>query len=912
MRFLLGSRRPAVVVAVGMVASATAFVPPNPAGAASIVHEEVLLDVRNAATPNPADSTCPLPGIVRNAKVWVSTYVSDNLGRYNGMKFSFWTTYRRGVAAAKESFRYQFGREAPCAFLNSFNGVGEVNALRRVACENPNAVASVKPNRWCEIESRLDSGRAVPRTVDLNTENCRAPRWNNGHWGPLGWASWHNQHVKLQTTDVWEELGVDWIPGHFNIDTYAEDFEMLSGVANMDPESLQPADDGNRFIGYGKVQTAWASELWVRFYDAVARARGVDPIADPVRAHDRVAANAIANNATLTINLYPELSTSQPTTVRVGDYKRNLFQYICAGSPWVKDTLGDTHGPRFVIPTDEGPCDVGFTFRRPASSTANGYSFFQFVKKFSPDDAAQLKQRDPLGVPAYTRNAQIIQEAFDNRDTRNPMKIQSPTDQSNGRFLSCQVERNLGVSRGSPTKPDGSPDVDVPDPHFRRLFDAPESGRGFRGYVEGIVAGPAGWQVNGWVCNNGSTAPLGVSVEAWERKVDPETNRPFVDERFVAKLVNDRPTEKAVNDACATPGGTAHRFTLGITPAIMSEFAGLPLHLFAKDRVGFRNEIKLLPGVARPVVPSATPPPPPPPPPPPVCETPFARHGAFQANTTRLWRTGPAGTGDTALGMMPGTSPSVTTLSGGGYQIAFQANTGELWTTGARGTHNLRLGMAPGTSPSITALANGGYQIAFQANTTRLWVTGSAGTKDTGLGMLPGTSPSITTVASGQYRVAFQANTTRLWTYDGTRGRETELGMQPGTSPSITALPGSGYQIAFQANTTRLWTFDGTHGRDTGLGMAAGTSPSITTLSGGGTQVAFQANTTELWTTGARGTHNLKLGMMPKTSPSITGLAAGAYQIAFQANTSALWSAGTRGACTYGLGMEPTTSPVLA
>ena len=56
-------------------------------------------------------------------------------------------------------------------------------------------------------------------------------------------ADWHNQHVKLDTTDILEQIGLDWIPGHFNIDTYAEDFTMLSSIQNIDLSTLQPYDN---------------------------------------------------------------------------------------------------------------------------------------------------------------------------------------------------------------------------------------------------------------------------------------------------------------------------------------------------------------------------------------------------------------------------------------------------------------------------------------------------------------------------------------------------------------------------------------------------------------------------------------------------------------------------------------------
>ena len=55
--------------------------------------------------------------------------------------------------------------------------------------------------------------------------------------------------------------------------------------------------------------------------------------------------------------------------------------------------------------------------------------------------------------------------------------------------------------------------------------------------------------------------------------------------------------------------------------------------------------------------------------------------------------------------MMTGTSPAITGLPGGGYQVAFQANTGILWTVAAAPGQNLGLGMMTGTSPAITALS---------------------------------------------------------------------------------------------------------------------------------------------------------------------------------------------------------------
>ena len=116
--------------------------------------------------------------------------------------------------------------------------------------------------------------------------------------------------------------------------------------------------------------------------------------------------------------------------------------------------------------------------------------------------------------------------------------------------------------------------------------------------------------------------------------------------------------------------------------------------------------------------------------------------------------------------MMKGTSPAISGLPAGGYEVAFQANTGNLWYVGqgsgsiTRGDRGL--GMKAGTSPAIAALPAGGFEVAFQANTGNLWVvgegSGSITRGDWGLGMA-GTSPDITGLRRrlrgglpGQYR----------------------------------------------------------------------------------------------------------------------------------------------------------------
>ena len=292
---------------------------------------------------------------------------------------------------------------------------------------------------------------------------------------------------------------------------------------------------------------------------------------------------------------------------------------------------------------------------------------------------------------------------------------------------------------------------------------------------------------------------------------------------------------------------------------------------------------------------------------------------AFQANTGDLWISGnEANPGDMHLGMMKGTSPSITAIPGVGWQAAFQANTGNLWVVGTDPRGDMQLGMMKGTSPSITALTPLGrqplWQAAFQANTGNLWVVGTDPRGDMQLGMMAGTSPSITAppVPGGGWEVAFQANTGNLWVVGTDPRGDMQLGMMAGTSPSITALSGGGWEVAFQANTGNLWVVGTDPRGDLQLGMMAGTSPSITALSGGGWEVAFQANTGNLWVVGTDPRGDLQLGMMAGTSPSITALSGGGWEVAFQANTGNLWVVGDDDRGDMKLGMMAGTSPSIA
>lgn len=66
-----------------------------------------------------------------------------------------------------------------------------------------------------------------------------------------------------------------------------------------------------------------------------------------------------------------------------------------------------------------------------------------------------------------------------------------------------------------------------------------------------------------------------------------------------------------------------------------------------------------------------------------------------------------------------------------------------MWIVGKDNKGAMNLGMKPGTSPSITGLSNGGWEASFQAPDGRLWVIGSDNKGALDLGLADGSSPAI-------------------------------------------------------------------------------------------------------------------------------------------------------------------------
>ena len=291
---------------------------------------------------------------------------------------------------------------------------------------------------------------------------------------------------------------------------------------------------------------------------------------------------------------------------------------------------------------------------------------------------------------------------------------------------------------------------------------------------------------------------------------------------------------------------------------------------------------------------------------------------AFQSSAGNLnvW-TFPNSGVNTHLGMMKGTSPSISALPNGTLEVAFQSNAEVLDVRNSSGgvvnTHQV---MMKGTSPSITTLSNSKMAVAFQSSAGNLIVwTSPNGVVNTHQGMMTGTSPSITTLPNAKMAVAFQSKIGILDIWRSPNGVvNTHQGMMKGTSPSIITLSNGKLSVAYQSNAGNLniWTSPNS-GVNTHQGMRKGTSPSLTTLSNGTLEVAFQSNVggLNIWTSPSGGV-NTHQGMMIGTSPSVIRLPDGTLVVAYQSNTGNLnvWLSPNRGQNTHQV-MQKGTSPSI-
>ncbi|MGQ0823719.1 MAG: hypothetical protein ACT4OX_01595 [Actinomycetota bacterium] len=404
---------------------------PAAAGPDKVSEQDVINVLPDTPIPT-GNPSCPrVPGVVKEGKVWSTFYGDVDGSRYITLRFSLFTRYKVAVATAALAFPELFGRPANCQELYGFEGKGTVGALYEAACLNPWVIAGRRPNRWCALAALP----TAPPSLDVEMEACRTPRFNHGYWGPAGYAEWHNlrdsrgNRVKLDKIDLLEEGGFDWVPGTVNANVYLDDFEMGFGMSPLDPSI------NDRYVGFGKVQTPFISEVAVAIYDDWARRLGINPEKKPLKAHRRVQ-TAINNGQNIR---------------GVGNAAaawKDIRQAFCDASKWVMQALGDGNidnngdrePDRLAFPQPDGSvCDAGFALYQPQSALGVGQMFEQFVAKGNDGRVPQeLKTRSAF-LPM------IIREAYRNEGL---MKLRDPFsahEQPPGE--TCPVELNLGIGR---------------------------------------------------------------------------------------------------------------------------------------------------------------------------------------------------------------------------------------------------------------------------------------------------------------------------------------------------------------------------------------------------------------------------------------------------------------------------------
>jgi len=253
---------------------------------------------------------------------------------------------------------------------------------------------------------------------------------------------------------------------------------------------------------------------------------------------------------------------------------------------------------------------------------------------------------------------------------------------------------------------------------------------------------------------------------------------------------------------------------------------------------------------------------------------------AWVGGNKHLWTQDASGhRADTGLPATPGTSPVITALAHGGFEIAWVRN-GAVWELGPDGTPRMaaNVPVTAGTNPAIGANATGGFEIAFSsAGSADLRTVNQDGVvTDTGSKVAGTTSPAIAAVSATGYEIAFKNQADGLlWELgpDGTPRRASNgLGVANGTTPVIAADPSGGFEIAFHADGLNdLWTVDpSNNNHETHVPMARGTSPAIAADPGGGFDIAIQTSgSNDLITlTPSLGTFETSMAMRVGTSPA--------------------------------------------
>jgi hypothetical protein len=398
-----------------------------------------------------------LPGVLREGHYWTTTNIT---GGTVGIHVQFTTHYKVPVATAMAAYKELHGTAMPCNTANSFDsyglssaysmgddaaGTGDLAALRDVVCATGSPQAS---SRFCQLAMRqILSGLTVPSQIRIGTNTCKNlfiatdPSGNVlGDVRAYGYAAWNNLGVFV-TKESHDGL---------TFKVYLNDIDQRLGV--QPTESDATTNTTKPLVPYGKVQTYWDSDLWVRFYDAVARGLGYNPVAAPVPAYNAVD-NAIANNKSV---VFTDPIYNARTSWNVRSYRKALFGGICAQSPWVSAALGDTSRSDYAQPYTQDPatgkilsggipatapnpelvvgsCDIGFRYVFRAS--ADGVlSYLQDFVRHENNGVLPDELKEANGgwtIPM------IIHSAWHNT------RYMAVTDPFNG----CAVKLNLGTGR---------------------------------------------------------------------------------------------------------------------------------------------------------------------------------------------------------------------------------------------------------------------------------------------------------------------------------------------------------------------------------------------------------------------------------------------------------------------------------
>ena len=397
-----------------------------------------------------------LPGILREGHYWTVTDTDTN-NVYIHIEMT--THYKVPVATAMAAYKEIYGQAMPCNAANSYDnlgrtdftgmgddvlGIGSFTALRGVVCGAGSPKAS---SRFCQLANRSLYGQQVPAQVRIDTYRCQnlyyavdpLPSGQIHDARAYGYAQWPDLNVFLEDDNTHG--------GTYHI--HLNDIDQRLGVQ---PTELNGTTNTTKpLVPYGKVQTYFDSDLWVRFYDAVARGLKYDPVATPIAAYNAVD-TAIANNKNV---VFTDPVTNVTQSWNVKWYKNALYSALCQASPWVSAAVGDASRSDYAKPWTFGPagnvsgggvpanapstelvlgsCDVGFM--NIYNKSADGVlSYLQDFVRHENNGVLPSELKLSGGGGAIPL---IIQSAWLNQGS---MVVRDP-------FAGCAAKLDLGIGR---------------------------------------------------------------------------------------------------------------------------------------------------------------------------------------------------------------------------------------------------------------------------------------------------------------------------------------------------------------------------------------------------------------------------------------------------------------------------------